>query len=251
MCANCRAGLEHICENLNFLGIDSPGAFQQTWNVPAHTVYPLPESLPLELGALIEPLAVACHDARLAEIQPGQKTVVIGGGPIGALIALVARDAGAEVTVAELNPHRLQRLRDLGFEALDPREKDLVKLLKERTDGAGADAVFEVSGHPDGAKLATELPRARGLIVIVGIFAQPVEFPLFPFFWKELRMRGARVYERQDFQRAINLASAGTLPLKDLITETLPLANLKDGLEQMTAGGDTLKILINCQEHNA
>ncbi len=247
-CANCRAGLEHICENLNFLGIDSPGAFQQFWNVPAHTVYRLPESLPLELGALIEPLAVACHDVRLAELEPGQRVVVIGGGPIGALIALVARDAGAEVTVAEINPHRLDRLRNLEIEALDPRETDLPQLLKERTDGAGADAVFEVSGHPDGAKLATDLPRARGLIVIVGIFANPVEFPLFPFFWKELRMRGARVYEREDFQCAIDLASSGNLPLNDLVTTRLPLDNLQAGLEQMTAGGDTLKILINCQQ---
>jgi 2-desacetyl-2-hydroxyethyl bacteriochlorophyllide A dehydrogenase len=246
-CANCRAGLEHICENLNFLGIDSPGAFQQTWNVPAHTVYRLPESLPLELGALIEPLAVACHDARLADLRPGQQAVVIGGGPIGALIALVAREAGARVTVAEINPHRIQRLQGLGLECLDPRETDLTKLLKERTGGAGADTVFEVTGHPDGAKLATELPKARGLIVIVGIFAQPVPFALFPFFWKELRMRGARVYERQDFQRAIDLASTGNLPLDELVTSRLPLENLGEGLDLMTAGGDTLKILINCQ----
>lgn len=247
-CINCQRGLSHICDRLNFLGIDSPGAFQQVWTVPAHTVCPLPETLPLELGALIEPLAVACHDVRLAELAPGTSTAIIGGGPIGALIGLVARQRGARVTFAELNPARIERLRQLGFEALDPRETDLPTLFKERTQGAGAEVVFEVSGHPDGAQLATELPRARGLIVVVGIFAKPIEFALFPFFWKELRMRGARVYEREDFEEAIRLASENSLPLADLITTRQPLNGLRAGLEQMVAGGDTMKILINCQK---
>src|ERR1035438_10224829 len=82
-CPACRAGHSHICHKLKFIGIDSPGAFQELWTVPSHTVHRLPSSLSLKLGALVEPLAVACHDVRLAAVKSGEYVVVQGGGPIG------------------------------------------------------------------------------------------------------------------------------------------------------------------------
>lgn len=96
-CPACAAGHSHICQNLNFMGIDSPGAFQACWTVGAETLLRLPTELSLAHGALIEPLAVACHDVRLGEVKPGENIVVIGGGPIGMLNALVAQQAGGNV----------------------------------------------------------------------------------------------------------------------------------------------------------
>ena len=101
-CAACNAGNGHVCQELNFIGIDSPGAFQGSWTVPAYTLHRLPDDMPMDLAALVEPMAVACHDVRLGEVVSGEKAVVIGGGPIGLLNALVARHAGAEVRVAEV-----------------------------------------------------------------------------------------------------------------------------------------------------
>ena len=72
---------------------------QEIWCVPAHTLHKLPDNLRLDHAALIEPVAVACHDVRLANLQPGEDVVVIGGGPIGVLVAMVARDAGGNVTL--------------------------------------------------------------------------------------------------------------------------------------------------------
>jgi len=113
-------GLSHISRNLRFLGIDTPGAFQSSWTVPASTVHRLPEGFDLRLAALTEPLAVACHDVRRAEIVPGEMAVVIGSGPIGLLIAIVARSAGARVLLSEVAPDRLAFARSLGFDAVDP-----------------------------------------------------------------------------------------------------------------------------------
>ena len=90
-CPACQAGHTHICHNLKFLGIDTPGAFQSYWTVPAHTLHKLPDNLSLAHGALIEPLAVACHDVRLAHVAPDDNVVVLGGGPIGMLVGLVAK----------------------------------------------------------------------------------------------------------------------------------------------------------------
>ena len=129
----------------------------------AHTAPPAGH-LSLEQGALIEPMAVACHDVRLGEVKPGEYVVVQGGGPIGLLVALVARDAGGRVVLSEVNRFRIGLARELGLEAVDSGAHDLVEKVTDETGGAGADVVFEVSGSAAGAEMMTETaahPRAH------------------------------------------------------------------------------------------
>jgi 2-desacetyl-2-hydroxyethyl bacteriochlorophyllide A dehydrogenase len=247
-CPACEAGHSHICHNLKFIGIDAPGALQGLWTVPAHTLHRLPGSLSLRLGAMVEPIAVACHDVRMGEVRAGEQVVVIGGGPIGVLIALVAQARGARVLMAEVNPFRIQLARDLGIDAIDPKETGLVALVNERTGAAGADVVFEVSGSAAGSEMMTKLPRTRGRIVVVAIYGEPPTVDLFRFFWRELRLAGARVYEAEDFEMAIGLAASGSLPLDKLITDVVPLDRLEDGMRQMETGGEVMKILVSCGE---
>lgn len=247
-CPACKAGHKHICHNLKFLGIETPGAFQSLWTVPAHTIHKLPDSLSLPLGALLEPLAVACHDVRMGEVKPGEFAAVLGGGPIGTLIAMVARDAGARVVISEINPFRIKLLHELGFETVNPTETDLAAFVRQETGGAGADVVFEVTSSLPGAELMTQLPRTRGRIVIVGIFSKPAPVDLHRFFWRELRLIGTRVYEEEDFEKAIQLADSGRLPISRLISGVYPLEGAGDGFKQIESGGDVMKILLSCQE---
>jgi (R,R)-butanediol dehydrogenase/meso-butanediol dehydrogenase/diacetyl reductase len=247
-CPACVAGHSHICHSLKFIGIDTPGALQGIWTVPAHTLHRLPDSLALREGAMVEPVAVACHDVRMSDLKEGEFAAVIGGGPIGILVALVAKARGARVVLAEVNPFRLQLARDLGIDAVNPVEIDLSQLVNERTGGAGADVVFEVSGSQAGADTMTKLPRTRGRIVVVAIYAEPPKVDLFRFFWRELKLSGARVYEPEDFELAIELAARGKLPLDKLITDVLPLNRLEDAMHRMEGGGDCMKILVSCAD---
>jgi (R,R)-butanediol dehydrogenase/meso-butanediol dehydrogenase/diacetyl reductase len=244
-CPACRAGHAHICYNLKFLGIDTPGAFQGSWTVPAHTLHRLPSNLPFDRAALIEPVAVACHDVRLGEVKSGEEVVVIGGGPIGLLIALVAASIKARVLVSEVNPFRLGLARELGLEAVNPKEIDLADRVEKRSGGAGADVVFEVSGSAAGAATMTQLVRTRGRIVVVAIFGEAPKVDLFRFFWRELRMRGARVYEPEDFDKAIALSASGALPLDRLISVRKPLKDLQTVFEQIESSTDLMKVLID------
>ncbi len=239
-------GYTHIGQNLKFIGIDSPGGMQASWVVPAHTLHKLPASVSLQHGALIEPLAVACHDIRLGEVKAGEHVVVIGGGPIGILIGLVARHKGARVLVSEPNPHRLQLIRSLGLEAVNPREADPVAATEVFTEGAMADVVFEVSGVAAGVQVMTQLPRIRGRIVMVAIHPEPKPVDLFRFFWRELRLLGARVYEPQDFEEAIGLAAGGQIPLDALITQVAPLAEVQRVFETIDHHPEGMKYLLKC-----
>lgn len=240
-------GLSHIARELKFLGIDTPGAFQASWTVPAFTLHRLPAGIDLRVAALVEPLAVACHDVRRGRVAAGETVVVIGGGPIGLLVGLVAHSAGAEVILSEPNDVRRGLAAGFGFDAVDPNASDLVEHVRTGTGGAGADVVFEVSGSAAGASVMTELACLRGRIVVVAIFPEALPVRLFDFFWKELEMVGARVYEPADYEQAIGLAAAGTLPLGDLISAVEPLERLPEVFASLRDNPDATKILIDCQ----
>jgi 2-desacetyl-2-hydroxyethyl bacteriochlorophyllide A dehydrogenase len=244
-CPACNAGHGHVCHRLRFLGVDTPGAFQGSWTVPARTLHRLPENVSLERAALIEPIAVACHDVRLGKVKPGDEVVVIGGGPIGMFVGLVARHVGASVLVSEVNPFRVRLAETLGLAAVNPLQADLVALVEERTDGAGADVVFEVSGSAAGATVMTQLARVRGQLVVVAMFPEPPKVDLFRFFWRELNLCGVRVYEEEDFEWAIALASGDALPLDKLVTAIRPLDDLQTVFEQIASGADMMKVLIS------
>jgi (R,R)-butanediol dehydrogenase/meso-butanediol dehydrogenase/diacetyl reductase len=245
-CPACRAGHSHVCQKLKFIGIDSPGAMQGLWTVPAHTLHRLPTNLSLEQGALIEPIAVACHDVRLGEVKAGEFCFVLGGGPIGVLVASVAKNEGARVVVSEVNPFRLKLAAELGLETVNPHETDIPAFVNRETGGAGADVVFEVTGSAAGAALMTKLPRVRGRMVVVAVFSEPPKVDLFQFFWRELKLCGVRVYEPEDFEKAIAIAASGRLPISRLITNTVPLEGLEPAFRQLESGGEVMKILIRC-----
>lgn len=240
-------GYRHIGQHLKFIGIDSPGGMQQYWNVPAFTLHRLPENLSLQLGAMIEPLAVACHDVRLGEVVAGENAVVIGGGPIGLLVALVARQKGANVLISEVNTNRIEFIQSLGFQTVNPKEQDLVETVEKFTNGAMADVVFEVSGVQAAVTAMTQIPRVRGRIVMVAIHSEPKSVDLFRFFWRELKLIGARVYEPEDFDEAIALAASDALPLEKMITKISPLDEAQKVFETIDKNPAGMKYLLEIQ----
>lgn len=245
-CEACRAGHRHICQHLDFIGIDSPGAMQQRWTVPAATLVRLPDALPLDRAALVEPTAVAVHDVGRAEVRDGERVVVVGGGPVGVLIALVARAAGADVRVVELSAHRRLLAEKLGLATWEPAAQNVPELVREWTGDAGADVAFEVSGAAAGMDTAVEVLGVRGRLCLVAIHPQHREVNLHRFFWRELTLVGARLYDRSDFERAVTLVADGTIPAGQLISKVVPLAEAPSAFEALESGGDVMKILVDC-----
>ncbi|MFD4510036.1 zinc-binding dehydrogenase [Streptomyces sp. NPDC058457] len=245
-CPACQAGHQHVCQHLDFIGIDSPGAMQQRWTVPAATLVRLPDSLALDRAALVEPTAVAVHDVGRAGVQDGEKVVVVGGGPVGVLIALVARGVGAEVRLVELSAHRRLLAEELGLRTWDPAAVDVSELVREWTGDAGADVAFEVSGAAAGVESAVDVLGVRGRLCLVAIHSQPREVNLHRFFWRELTLVGARLYDRADFERAVALVADGTVPVERLISKVVALDAAPSAFEALEGGGDVMKILVDC-----
>lgn len=249
-CPACGAGHQHICQNLDFMGIDSPGALQTLWNVPASTLVALPPGIALDVAALVEPTAVAVHDVRRGEVARGDHVVVLGGGPIGVLIATVAAHCGAMVAIVEPDSHRRQQLADAGYATIDPQSIDLVAWVAEWTDGVGADVVFEVSGAAAAVAAATGLAKVRGTIVVVAIHGVAREVDLKQVFWRELRLLGARVYDRGDFETASVLLADGVVPTDLLISQVVPLTGVRAAFDDLERGR-AMKILVRVGEQGS
>ncbi|MFJ9250993.1 zinc-binding dehydrogenase [Streptomyces sp. NPDC101776] len=247
-CPACSSGHQHICQHLDFIGIDSPGAMQQRWTVPASTLVRVPDSVPLEWAALVEPTAVAVHDVGRAAVREGERVVVVGGGPVGILIALVARAAGADVRIAELSAHRRALAEASGLTAWDPAVDDVPELVREWTGEAGAEVAFEVSGAAAGVDTAVDVLGVRGRLCLVAIHPRPREINLHRFFWRELTLVGARLYDRSDFEKAVSLVADGTIPADRLISKVVPLTEAPAAFEALEAGGDVMKILVDCTD---
>jgi DNA-binding GntR family transcriptional regulator len=194
-----------------------------------------------------EAVDITKRDVRRARVAAGETVVVIGGGPIGVMISLVARSRGARVIVSEVNASRLAFARHLGLMAVNPGESGLAQVVEDVTAGAGADVVFEVSGSAGGAMAMTKLAGLRGRVVVVAIFCVPLTVSLFDVFRKELEVLGTRVYEPEDYESAIDLLVGGRLPLADLITSVEPLEQLPAALEQLERSRSAMKILVDCR----
>ncbi|MBU2535041.1 MAG: alcohol dehydrogenase catalytic domain-containing protein [Chloroflexota bacterium] len=247
-CPACKMGHYNVCHQINVLGVDTPGCFQGNWTVPAETLHRLPDDIDIKLAALVEPVAVGAHAVRLGQVTENEHVVVIGAGPIGILVALESKLKGAHVFVSEINPFRINLAREFGLEVVNPKETDLPAYVAEKTGGAGADVVFEVTGLAPGAEMMTRLARTRGRIVIVGIFAEPVPVSLGQFFLRELRLRGVRLYEPEDFETAIPLVAARAVPFERLISDVRPLERIQDTFEEIERGANFMKVLLKCSD---
>ena len=246
-CPACQRGHTNVCHNLKVLGVDIDGAFQQSWTVPADTVHKIPADLPLEHAALIEPVSVACHDVRRARLAAGEDVLVIGGGPIGILIAMVSRNVGAKVTISEVNHHRLELAQSLGFKTLNPAEVNIADEINSQTGDKGADVIYEVSGTQAGVDAMTEAAATRCRIIMVGIHGTRPKVDLFKFFWRELEMFGARVYKPEDYEEAIKLVASGVIDCKAMITEIRPLDKIAGAFEALSGNAQAMKSLIKCK----
>ena len=243
-CAVCRAGNEQVCPHAVArgvgLGTGRPGAYAGQVVVDDRMLFALPDSVDDRAGTLVEPLAVAIRAVDLAGVDPDEPALVLGAGPIGLLTALVLRHRGARrVVVCSRNPARGERAAGLGLDTISTEE------VNEIPPDGGPTCVFECAGTPAAAELAVQALRPLGRLLLVGLALEPLELAAPAIVLKELSIRGVIAYRRAQFQAAIDMLAGGAIPVDELITEVVPLADAEAAFRSLTArGSEKVKVLL-------
>lgn len=245
-CASCRAGAPNTCRVLAFHGLSGPGGGLSEYTVvDAGMAFPLPDGVSLELGALVEPMAVAYHAVELSGIVPGQVAVVAGLGPIGVGLFFALRARGVtDVIASDPSSARRDVLRALGATTVvDPRETDLTELARAMSDDLGASAVFDAAGV--GAAILTGVAALapRGKVVVVGIHEQPMQLDPTSLLLGEAQIVASLVYTDDDYRAVIASMARGEITADGWVDHA-PLDDLLPVYDDLRAGR-RMKVLID------
>lgn len=246
-CEPCAKGEDNVCADLRFMGAHTNGGFAQYVKVATRKMYRIPKDMDLKLAALTEPIAVAVHDVRRSGLKVGETALIIGGGPIGMLIAMVARRAGAgQVVISEISSCRRKAAEALGFITVDPADGGFDRRIDALTGGKGFDVCFEVSGTKPGIAAAVEKAKITGTIVVVGMTREPHPVDLSAVFAKELTIKGVRIHAQYSFIGAVELLKSGALneEFQTMISRVFPLEQAEEAFAFAQVPGDYFKVLI-------
>ncbi|PYV88744.1 MAG: L-threonine 3-dehydrogenase [Acidobacteria bacterium] len=245
-CLQCRTGEAHICQNVKIIGVDADGAFAEYVVIPESNIWKLDPAIPKEYASILDPLGNAVHTVLAGEIAA--RTVAITGcGPIGLFAIAVARAVGAsQVFAIEVNEHRRKIASEMKADVtIDPSKEDARAIISERTDGAGADVVLEMAGHPDAIRTAFDVVRRGGRISLLGLTSKPISLNFSEdIIFKGITIQGIngrRMY--QTWYQMTALLKAGKLDLHPVITDRIAMKDFSTAMERLKAG-QASKILI-------
>src|SRR5699024_6523486 len=206
-------------------------------------VYKINPSIGLDVAALTEPLAVAVHAVERSKLKLGDNILIMGGGPIGLMIASVSRLTGIEnIIISETSEYRLNIIRAIGFVAIDANKQSVPSEINKKTNGMGVAIVYEAAATKITSVQMTNVIKKRGTAVIVGLIRDLVPVSLGEVNLKELNIVGTMVYSDQNFCTALSLLPKIT-KLKKLISHNIPLEEYSEGFED-AINKKSMKVLL-------
>lgn len=233
-------------DGFSFIGLHGDGGFTTFANAPEKQVYKLPETMTLQDGALVEPMAVAVQAIKESELLFGDTVAVFGAGPIGLLTVIAAKAAGAsKIIVLDLSANRLEKALELGAtHAINSGEVDGIQAIRDIVPG-GVDVTFEVAGVAPTFKAAIDATRARGTMVIVSIFARPIEWNPLHLTNTGVKITSSIAYTPTTFQQTVDLMGTGQLKPQGIVTSQIVLDDIvSNGFEALTNDKTQAKILV-------
>jgi (R,R)-butanediol dehydrogenase/meso-butanediol dehydrogenase/diacetyl reductase len=246
-CHYCRKGEHIMCTKLGTVGFAWDGAFAEYGVFPEYSVIKLPDPVTYDMGAAIEPLAVAIHAVYMSGMKIGDSVAIIGAGPIGLLVLQACKAAGAgHVYVFEPVRARLDAALKTGANAVfDPTAVDAGKAVGELTHGLRADIAFDCVGNQASFDTAVKVTGRRAIVCVVGLAQKPIQVPFFRFWGHEKQIRFSSGYQ-DEFSAAIAYLEDGRVKVNDLITGRIPLDNLvESGIKELKEHPDKhVKILV-------
>ena len=229
-CFYCRRGQVNLCDNRRVLGVSCDeyrrdGAFAEYVVVPERILYPIPASLDFVSAAMTEPLAVACHAARLGMPDLGDSIVVVGAGLIGLLLIQALRvNCSGPIIAVDMDASRLETARKFGADHIVAAGPDAAEKVKAIAGGRGVDLAFEAVGATAPIATAVHSLRKGGRLVLIGNLSAKVELPLQAVVTRQLAVTGSCAIE-SEYPLALALMAGGKVDVKALIGAVAPLAD--------------------------
>ena len=248
-CKQCRRGMQNLCENLRFFGCGhDQGGMADYFTIPANRLHVLPDALDYRAAALIEPMSTPVHAVRIAGDVRDKAVVILGAGTIGLLLLAVVRARGAKrVVVTDPLPTKRARATQLGADiVLDATADDIVAQARAAL-GESADIVFDCVAVASTVGQAIGMASKGGTVVIVGVPAGDVEVPLPVVQDHQIRIQGSATYLPEDYAESIQLLADGAVPIDDIVTAEVPLAQVADAYT-LSSGGEHVKVLVAVDE---
>jgi len=248
-CYFCQRGEYNRCLNLKVIGAQTNGALSEYVAVNEKFVYKMPNNMSFEIGAMVEPTAVAIHAVRRVS-RVGDIVLVLGAGTIGLLTAQVAKEMGAsKVIITDVLDWKLDVAKKLGIDyTVNVREEDLEDIIREVTGNIGVDTSFEAVGLEETLNQALTYTRKGGNIVVIGVFERsPKNFKIMNIVNNELTIYGSLIYA-WDYEKAIDFISTGRVKVEPLISKKVPLDEVKlwfDRLISREKGLIKVQVAIN------
>ncbi len=250
-CYPCRHGKYNLCESLKVMGFQTTGVASHYFAVDAKKVTPLPETMSLEEGAMIEPLAVAVHAVRRMGDMTGKDVCVLGAGPIGILVAQAAKGMGAaRVMITDISEVRLQKAAECGIDfCINTKETNFGEALLQSFGPDKADVIYDCAGNDITMGQAIQYARKGSTIILVAVFAGMAKVDLAVLNDHELDLNTSMMYRSEDYEKAIELADSGKVQLKPLISQRFPFQKYLEAYKYIDENRETtMKVLIDVQE---
>jgi L-iditol 2-dehydrogenase len=248
-CTYCKEGRYNLCQSIFFWATPPDhGSLCEYVVHPADFCYKLPPEVSTAEAAMIEPLAVGVHACNVGGVRPGSTVAVTGAGPIGLLAMQVALAYGAAAAIAtDVSPARLALAQKLGAKVtINPAKEEVLKRIMEVTEGQGVDLLLECSGAAQAISQAPDIVKIGGLINWVGMTHPPeVSLDVVKMIIREIRTQGTFRYANA-YPIALNLAAAGKISLKPLITARFPLEKAIEAIDlSASAKAEQIKVMID------
>lgn len=237
-CIACRKGKPNCCVHINVLGVHRHGGMCEFLALPESALIPA-RSLTLDQAAMVECLAIGAHAVRRGETRPMDKVLIAGLGPIGLGAALFARLSGAEVTVMDKNPARLDKAKNIfGFGNAVVVSENTAEALAGLTAGDFYDVVFDATGSRKAIEEGFSYVAHGGSYVLISVVKGDITFSDAEFHKREMRLIGSRNATMEDFNHVIRQIEAGNIPTDDLHTHSCRLDELPEELGKWIANPD-------------
>ena len=248
-CYSCARGLVNACMDNQTMGVQREGAFSEYITMPVERLYD-GKGLDPKVLALIEPFCISYHGVQRASVQPGEKVLVVGAGTIGVLAAVAAKAMGAEVTICDVAPAKLDyayQTFGLDHKLLNTSPEAFAQGVEERTDGNGFDVTIEAVGMPQTFQNCIDAACFGARVVLIGVSKRNIEDFFFTIIQKkELNIYGSRNAMKKDFVELIDLVKAGGVDLEKIVTNTYKWTDAPQAFEEFSANaGKMLKVVID------